>query len=109
MEAALVPQGQVIIGTFAPDGPDRCSGLPVARYGAEGLAGELGAGFELVDQRRDDHVTPAGTVQKFQFCRFRRRAENRSTSIAGMWTWYYSTDRTKSIAQGADVLREPCR
>lgn len=43
---ALTPGGFIIIGTFAPDGPERCSGLPVARYGAEELASLLGADFE---------------------------------------------------------------
>ena len=28
----LVPGGHAIIGTFAPDGPTGCSGLPVACY-----------------------------------------------------------------------------
>jgi trans-aconitate methyltransferase len=32
LAAALLPGGHAIIGTFANDGPERCSGLPVARY-----------------------------------------------------------------------------
>jgi len=64
--------GQVIIGTFAPDGPERCSGLPVRRYDASGLAAELGPRFRLVDTLVEDHLTPGGKIQKFQFCRLNR-------------------------------------
>ncbi|MBI2684394.1 MAG: class I SAM-dependent methyltransferase [Actinobacteria bacterium] len=62
---AVRPGGNVIVGAFAPDGPTRCSGLPVARYDAEGLAAEFGAHFALVDARREEHVTPSGSVQPF--------------------------------------------
>jgi trans-aconitate methyltransferase len=69
---ALRPGGHLIIGTFAPDGPERCSGLPVQRYGASLLAETLGQSFQLVDARSHEHVTPMGRVQRFQFSRFRR-------------------------------------
>jgi hypothetical protein len=62
----------VIIGTFAPDGPERCSGLVVSRYDAAGLAATLGCGFELIDTRRHEHSTPSGAAQRFQFSTFRR-------------------------------------
>lgn len=65
--------GHVIIGTFAPDGPERCSGLPVIRHDAATLGALLGPSFELIESRRHDHRTPGGAVQKFQFSRFRRR------------------------------------
>lgn len=71
---ALKPGGCAIIATFAPDGPERCSGLPVVRYDAEGLARFLGADFRLVRTLRSDHATPAGGRQKFQFSLFERRA-----------------------------------
>jgi SAM-dependent methyltransferase len=64
--------GHVIIGTFAPDGPERCSGLPVVRHDAASLGDLLGASFTLTETRRHDHQTPAGAIQKFQFCRFQR-------------------------------------
>jgi SAM-dependent methyltransferase len=64
--------GHVIIGTFALDGPERCSGLPVIRYEAATLSELLGSSFELVESRRHDHVTPGGATQRFQFSRFRR-------------------------------------
>jgi SAM-dependent methyltransferase len=62
----------VIIASFAPDGPERCSGLPVQRYSPESLVRELGNGFRLVDSISQEHSTPFGTVQKFQFSRFLR-------------------------------------
>ena len=64
--------GHVIIGTFAPDGPERCSGLPVVRHDAASLGVMLGAAFKLVDGRNHAHLTPTGTVQRFQFSRFQR-------------------------------------
>jgi len=66
---ALRPGGQAIIGTFALDGPERCSGLPVCRYDAAGLAETLGTSFRLVETAAVDHRTPAGKIQKFRFCR----------------------------------------
>jgi SAM-dependent methyltransferase len=63
--------GQVIIGTFAPDGPERCSGLPVVRHDAESIGKVLGPSFELIESRRHDHQTPMGGSQKFQFSRYR--------------------------------------
>lgn len=68
---ALRPGGHAIIGTFAPDGPERCSGLPVARYDAARLGQTLGSAFELIGTRRHEHTTPWGSKQSFQFCAFR--------------------------------------
>jgi trans-aconitate methyltransferase len=70
---ALRPGGYAIIATFAPDGPDKCSGLPVYRTDAAGLARELGEAFTLVESRTHDHVTPQNSSQRFQFSVFRRR------------------------------------
>lgn len=64
--------GSAIIATFAPDGPEKCSGLPVARYSPAQLASEIGAGFELADSRRHIHSTPWGSQQAFQYSRFTR-------------------------------------
>jgi len=72
VKQAVAIGGHVIIGTFAKDGPEMCSGLPVRRYDADGLAAELGDGFTLIASRRDDHATPRQNVQPFQFCLFRR-------------------------------------
>ncbi len=57
--------GHVIVATFAPDGPERCSGLPVARHGADALAAAFGDGFERVEDAREVHTTPWGSPQVF--------------------------------------------
>jgi trans-aconitate methyltransferase len=72
LRRGLAVGGHAIIATFAPDGPERCSGLPVARHDAASLSALLGPSFELVRALPHDHVTPAGAVQKFQFSLFRR-------------------------------------
>ena len=69
---ALRPGGHAIIGTFALDGPERCSGLPVVRYDGALLSISLGSAFALHDTRRHDHITPWGAIQHFQFSVFRR-------------------------------------
>ncbi|MFY9772887.1 MAG: class I SAM-dependent methyltransferase [Xanthobacteraceae bacterium] len=69
---AIGPRGHAIIGTFAIDGPERCSGLPVMRYDATLLSAALGRAFALIGTRRHDHTTPAGGVQQFLFSVFRR-------------------------------------
>jgi SAM-dependent methyltransferase len=84
LKRALTPGGHAIIATFAPDGPEKCSGLPVVRYGAEALAAELGEEFVLIDTRRHDHTTPWGAIQRFQFGTFRKRVKNKSVmALAG--------------------------
>ena len=72
LRTALNPGGCAIIATFAPDGPERCSGLPVVRHDAASLGAILGAEFTLVETRRHDHTTPMGGTQRFQFSLFRR-------------------------------------
>ena len=72
LHRALRPGGHAIIATFAEDGPERCSGLPVRRYGPEQLRSQLGETFELVAHEREEHLTPGGAVQRFQYGLFRR-------------------------------------
>lgn len=74
LRTAVGPGGRVVIGTFAPDGPERCSGLPVMRYAPESLTAELGDGFRFLDSLTEDHRTPSGAIQRFQFSRFERVA-----------------------------------
>lgn len=70
LEAGLAPDGTAIIASFAPDGPERCSGLPVQRYSADTLAAELGSRFRLLERRAEAHTTPAGKLQHFQYSIF---------------------------------------
>ena len=63
--------GFVILAPFSLTGPERCSGLPVLRYSAGMLQSELGPGYELVEQRPQTHLTPAGNSQDFLWCLFR--------------------------------------
>ena len=65
--------GHVIVATFAPDGPERCSGLAVMRYSPESLHSEFGDDFEVVDSTRETHHTPFGTDQKFIYCYCRKQ------------------------------------
>jgi ubiquinone/menaquinone biosynthesis C-methylase UbiE len=64
LDRALGPGGQVVIGTFAADGPTQCSGLPTGRYDAAGLAAEF-SGYRVERTAREEHHTPAGFVQPF--------------------------------------------
>jgi hypothetical protein len=65
LEAGISPQGALVMATFAEDGPEYCSGLPVARYSADELSSLLGTEWELVDARREVHTTPTGAAQPF--------------------------------------------
>ncbi len=78
LKKAVRSGGHVIIGTFALDGPEKCSGLPVMRYDEGMLGAILGSDFRLIDSRRHDHTTPWGVVQRFRFSTFRR-----DSAIAG--------------------------
>ena len=68
---AVKPGGHVVLATFAEDGPERCSGLPVMRYGAHELHAAFGDAFTLVAHEREAHRTPFGTVQQFTYCHLR--------------------------------------
>lgn len=68
VERALTPGGQVVMATFGPEGPERCSGLATCRYDAAGLAREFGAGFAVVRSAVVEHRTPWGAVQPFLYC-----------------------------------------
>jgi len=65
---AVRPGGHVIVGTFGPEGPTKCSGLDVARYDADALHGEFGSRFKLVESCKESHKTPFGITQQFIYC-----------------------------------------
>jgi len=62
----------VIVATFAEDGPEKCSGLPVMRYSADALHSEFGAPFELLGSVPESHLTPGGNEQRFVYCYCKR-------------------------------------
>ena len=65
---AVKTGGHVIVASFGPGGPPKCSGLDVVRYDAEGLHGEFGKQFQLVKHVEEQHRTPFGTTQEFVYC-----------------------------------------
>jgi hypothetical protein len=69
---AIRPGGSAVIGGFAPDGPEKCSGLVVARRSAEDIGRLMGPAFRLVEQRAERHITPGGNPQSFAWARLER-------------------------------------
>ena len=67
LRAALIPGGHFVLSTFGPEGPKKCSGLPVQRYSVKQAAEVLAPGFELRSFDIEDHRTPTGTVQQFLY------------------------------------------
>jgi trans-aconitate methyltransferase len=74
LDAATVPGAVAVFGCFAPDGPQHCSGLPVARYSPAQLARQLGANWRMVSRDRDEHLTPAGAIQPFTWITLRKQS-----------------------------------
>jgi 2-polyprenyl-3-methyl-5-hydroxy-6-metoxy-1,4-benzoquinol methylase len=68
--SAMKPGGHVIVSTFGPEGPTRCSGLDVLRYDSDSLRDEFGQRFRLIESFTENHRTPAGTTQQFLYCHF---------------------------------------
>lgn len=73
LRQGIRPNGHVIMATFGPAGPERCSGLRTQRYDATALAAQLGCGFALVQSALLTHRTPANVHQQFLYCWFKRR------------------------------------
>jgi 2-polyprenyl-3-methyl-5-hydroxy-6-metoxy-1,4-benzoquinol methylase len=65
---AVKPGGNVIVATFGPEGPEKCSGLNVVRYSPTSLHGQFGPKFRLLDSVTEVHETPWGTSQQFMYC-----------------------------------------
>ena len=72
LSRGVAKAGLVIIATFALDGPEKCSGLPVQRYDQVSLAAEMGDALQLIHGWPEEHVTPWGARQSFNWCAFRR-------------------------------------
>lgn len=71
VKKALKPGGSLIVSTFGPSGPERCSGLVTMRYDAASLGNEFGDRFGLVESSLDLHETPSGVTQQFLSCWYR--------------------------------------
>jgi ubiquinone/menaquinone biosynthesis C-methylase UbiE len=69
---SLKPGGHIIVASFGPDGPQKCSGLDVVRYSPESMHDEFGDNFELVKSMNESHATPFGTTQEFIYCYCRK-------------------------------------
>ncbi|HSS64103.1 MAG TPA: class I SAM-dependent methyltransferase [Gammaproteobacteria bacterium] len=74
LSEATKPGSHLLIATFSPEAPPRCSGLPVERYSADDLGKVLGSRFELKRQRHELHITPGGVEQMYLYCHFERIA-----------------------------------
>jgi ubiquinone/menaquinone biosynthesis C-methylase UbiE len=72
VQQAVKPGGHVIVATFAPDGPARCSGLEVVRYSPDSLHAAFGPDFQLIESRNETHQTPSNAEQRFVYCYCRR-------------------------------------
>ena len=72
VEKALQPGGHLVVGTFAIDGPARCSGLEIVQYDAAKLLDMLGPQFVLREEQKEAHVTPAGVIQQFAWFALQR-------------------------------------
>lgn len=68
VKASVRPGGYVVMATFGPQGPEKCSGLDVVRYDDRTLHGEFGNQFRLMGSRTNEHATPFGTKQQFLYC-----------------------------------------
>jgi SAM-dependent methyltransferase len=83
LTAALAPQGHLILATFGPQGPARCSGLAIQRYSDDDLGVLLGPSFQLRRHGLEYHRTPTGRDQQF------------------LWSWW------QAAAGGAQKAQEP--
>jgi 2-polyprenyl-3-methyl-5-hydroxy-6-metoxy-1,4-benzoquinol methylase len=66
--SSVKPGGHVILATFGPEGPTKCSGLDVVRYDADTLHDEFGKSFRLIGSQTEVHHTPGGSDQQFLYC-----------------------------------------
>jgi hypothetical protein len=65
---SLKPGGHIVVATFGPHGPEKCSGLEVLRFTPEALHAEFGSDFARIASTTETHMTPWGTEQEFVYC-----------------------------------------
>lgn len=69
---AVKQQGYIVVATFGPDGPLKCSGLDIVRYDSNSLVVAFGDGFDLLDTTTEIHKTPWDSEQEFVYCLMRK-------------------------------------
>jgi cyclopropane fatty-acyl-phospholipid synthase-like methyltransferase len=67
-------KGNLVIGTFSENGPEKCSGLQIKQYTEEELQNQIASGFQKIKCITEDHITPFNTKQNFLFCSFKKKA-----------------------------------
>lgn len=72
LNESLNSGGYFVVATFAPDGPEKCSGLPVSRYSPEELVATIGCAFRIVTSSQHHHLTPTGKTQRFTLAVFQK-------------------------------------
>jgi SAM-dependent methyltransferase len=65
---SLRPGGHIVVATFGPHGPEKCSGLEVLRFTADSLHAEFGEDFAKIADSTEIHNTPWGSEQEFVYC-----------------------------------------
>lgn len=73
---AVANQGHLIIGTFATDGPEKCSGIRIQQYSDALLSNQFGRCFDRISCRTETHKTPFDTTQNFVFCHFIKKEDS---------------------------------
>ncbi len=69
----LKANGYLVIGTFSEKGPEKCSGINVKQYSQQELTDCFKEGFNTLECKNVDHLTPSGAIQNFSFCSFQKR------------------------------------
>ncbi|MBT4511858.1 MAG: class I SAM-dependent methyltransferase [Chloroflexi bacterium] len=77
---SLKPNGNLIIATFSPEAPPKCSGLDLVRYTPDSLCHEFEEGFHLIQNLQQEHVTPLGVRQPYIYCHFRKNEDTREAA-----------------------------
>ena len=75
LRKGLAPGGHIVLATFGPDGPLKCSGLEIRRYCVDSVSELLGPDFELLSHEIEDHLTPSRATQQFLYSCWTRREE----------------------------------
>jgi hypothetical protein len=80
---SIKPDGHLIVASFGPNGPLKCSGIDVVRYSPESIHAEFGEEFKLQTCFNEEHVTPFGTTQEFTYCYCRRSDQTKEELLYG--------------------------